>query len=52
MVGRVGERYFNQDAVFKYIGFENDPEYTAKRNYITNARGNKVMFMKNFLKDF
>ena len=50
MVGRVGERYFNQDAVFKYIGFENDPEYTAKRNYITNARGNKVMFMKNFLK--
>lgn len=50
MVGRIGERYFNKDAVYKYIGFENDPDVTAKRNYITNARGNKVMFMKNFLK--
>jgi len=50
MVGRIGERYFNEDAVFKYVGFTNDPDRTAKRNYITNARGNKVMFMKNFLK--
>lgn len=50
MIGRIGERYFNEDAVYKYIGFDNDPDETAKRNYITNARGNKIMFMKNFLK--
>lgn len=50
MVGRIGERYFNEDAIYKYIGFENDPDAVAKRNYITNARGNKVMFMKSFLK--
>ena len=50
IVGRIGERYFNEDAIYKYIGFENDPDAVAKRNYITNARGNKVMFMKSFLK--
>lgn len=50
MVARIGERYFNQDAVYKYIGFEGDPDINDKRNYISNARGNKLMFMKNFLK--
>lgn len=51
MVGRIGERYFNEDAVYKYIGYgTDDPDIVAKRNYITNARGNKVMFMKNFLR--
>lgn len=52
MVGRIGENLFNKDAVYKYIGtdYDSDDVKASKRKYIINSRGNKIVFMKNFLK--
>ena len=52
MTSRIGERYYNNDAFLKYFGskFDTSNVITSKRNFVSNARGNKFLYLKDFLK--
>lgn len=51
IVNRVGEQYFNDDAFLKYFGseFDTDSDIATKRAFVSNARGNKFLYVKDFL---
>ena len=53
IISRIGERFYNMDAEYKYIGmdYESQDAIDAKRKYLINARGNKLMFINQFLLD-
>lgn len=53
IISRIGERFYNMDAQYKYIGmdYESLDAIDAKRKYLINARGNKLMFINQFLQD-
>lgn len=52
IAGRYGQRMYNKDAQYKYLGEDYDSQalIDEKRKYLMNARGNKLVFMKNFVK--
>ncbi|MGL5690364.1 MAG: hypothetical protein ACRDD8_06015 [Bacteroidales bacterium] len=52
IVNRIGEKYYNLDAFLKYFGsqFDSESEIQTKRAFVGNARGNKFLYVKDFLK--
>ncbi len=53
IISRIGERIYNQDAQYKYLGTDYDSQAVvdSKRKYLVNARGNKLPFINQFILD-